>query len=122
VGHSVEPGSPTQFANVSAALLHGVRHHTATAYRGLVSELGARFGAISINLSSSAVGQLVANLDGRSICIIGIEGGIQPTGKFAPRGSRPLALRPPAPRKAHVANFGDELEQRKVRNMAQVLS
>ena len=75
MGHSVEPGSPTQFANVSAALLHGVRHHTATAYRGLVSELDARFGAICINLSSSAVGQLVANLDGRSICILGIEGG-----------------------------------------------
>jgi septum site-determining protein MinC len=45
------------------------------ALRGLFcrSARGAR--SICINLSSSAIGQLVANLEGRSICILGIEGG-----------------------------------------------
>ena len=58
MGHSVEPGSPTQFANVSAALLHGVYDHTAT----------------GVNLCSSAIGQPVANLERRNIYILGIEG------------------------------------------------
>ena len=66
MGHSVEPGSPTQFANVSAALLHGVYDHTAT----------------GVNLCSSAIGQPVANLERRNIYILGIEGVIQPSGKL----------------------------------------
>ena len=88
MGHRVERRSPTPFADVSAAFLPGLRHHTPTAYRGLAIRARRRFGRSdsffagqhvaldlsAVNLSSNAIGQLVANLEERSIRVLGIEG------------------------------------------------
>ena len=72
----------------SAAVLHGFRHYAATAYRGLAfrddASLGSSEGFFAgqhvaldlsaVNLSSSAIGQLVANLEERNVRVLGIEG------------------------------------------------
>lgn len=117
----VEPHSPTPVADVSGALVHRFRVHSAAADRGLAGGARRHAGTLqelfaghpvaldlsAVELSVDEVAQLVADLQARNVRVLGIEG-IEPNGadpRLPPflRGGRAQELELPEPAAASDA-------------------